>query len=122
MLVDPITVAASSPTPGLNFSVVDVSPFASQRFDAVNVYGLKFSHKRPTTKSPETHYMQITQTLSVTDPITGAISPQTASASISVSVPPNGWTSATKVALLKALTDTLADSDVTPTNFINYGI
>jgi hypothetical protein len=122
MLIDPITVAASSPTPALSFSVVDVGPYTSQRFDSPNVYGLKFSHKRPTTRSPETHYMQITQTLSVTDPVTGAVSPQTASASISMSIPPNGWTSATKVALLKALTDTLADSDVTPTNFVNYGI
>jgi hypothetical protein len=37
-------------------------------------------------------------------------------------VPPNGWSTTEKVALLKALTDTLADSDVTPTNFINYGM
>lgn len=122
MLTDPITVAANSPTPALSFSVVDVGPYASQRFDSPNQWALKFSHKRPTTKSAETHYMQITQTLSVTDPVTGAISPQVASASLSVSVPPNGWTSATKVALVQALLDTLADSDVTITKFIGYGI
>jgi hypothetical protein len=122
MLIDPITVAASSPTPALSFSVVDVSPFASQRFDAANNWGLVFSHRKPTTKNKETHYMQLSQTLSVADPVTGALSPQTATVSLSVSVPPNGWTSASKVALIKALTDTLADSDVTATNFINYGI
>jgi len=121
MLIDPIAIAASSPTPALTFGVVDISPYASLRLDAPNNWSLKFSHKRPTTKNSETHYMQIQQTRSVVDPVTGATAPATASASISVSVPPNGWSDAEKVKLLQALTDTLADSDVTPTKFLGYG-
>jgi len=119
MLVDPITVAASAPTPALTFAVIAWNGEGSERKDVVNNYGLKFSHSS-NAKTGERHYMQITQTVTAVDPITGGNSVQTASVSISASFPSFGWTAAAKDALVKALTDTLADSDVTISKFNSF--
>lgn len=119
MLVDPITVAAASPTPALNFAVVSWNGEGSKRKDVVNNYDLNFSHSQ-NPKSGERHYMQIQQTVTAVDPITGGNSVQVASVSISASFPTFGWTAAQKEALVKALTDTLADSDVTVTKFLQF--
>jgi hypothetical protein len=120
MLIDPITVAAHSPTPALSFAVVDAGALSSQRWDVPNGYKLNFNHSNNPKSVGEKHYMQLTQTVSAVDPISGGTSLQTASVSLSVSIPPFGWTSAAKIALVQALLDTLADSDVTITNFLNF--
>lgn len=119
MLVDPITVAASAPTPALTFKVVRSDGYGSERWDVANGYQLTFSHSS-NPSSGERHYMKVSQTLNATSPYTGDVSKQTATCSISVSVPPFGWDAAAKAALVKALTDTLADSDVTIANFIAF--
>lgn len=119
MFVDPITVAADSPTPALSFAVVDAGSLSSQRWDVANGWKLNFSHSSD-AKTGERHYMQLKQTLSAVDPLTGGTSLQTASVSLSVSVPSFGWTAATKAALVKALTDTLNDTDVTIAGFLNF--
>jgi hypothetical protein len=121
MLVDPITVAAAAPTPALNFAVVsfDGQGMGSIRKDVVNNYGLTIKHTQ-NANTGERHYMQLTQQLSAVNPLTGGTSIQTASASLSVSIPAFGWTAATKDALVKALTDTLADSDVTISKFNQF--
>lgn len=121
MLIDPITVAASAPTPALNFAVVsyDGTGMGSIRKDTTNGYSLTFKH----TQNPSTgerHYMQLQQTVSAVNPLTGGTSLQTASVSLAVSIPSFGWTQAQKDALVKALTDTLADADVTITKFTSY--
>jgi hypothetical protein len=64
--------------------------------------------------------MKLSQTLNATSPYTGQVSKQTASCSISVSIPSFGWDAAAKAALVKALTDTLADSDVTVAKFVAF--
>lgn len=121
MLVDPITVAAAAPTPALTFAVVsfDGTGMGSIRKDVVNNYNLTIKHTQ-STKTGERHYMQITQQVTAVDPITGGNSLQTASVSLSASYPTFGWTAAQKDALIKALTDTLADSDVTITKFNQF--
>lgn len=119
MLVDPITVAAAAPTPALNFAVVAWNGEGSERKDVVNNYGLKFAHSS-SPKTGERHYMQLTQTLTAVNPLTGGNSIQTASVSISAVFPSFGWTAATKDALVKAILDTLADSDVTITKFNSF--
>lgn len=119
MLIDPITVAAAAPTPALTFAVVAWNGEGSDRKDITNGYGLKFSHSS-SPKTGERHYMQITQTVTAVDPITGGNSVQNASVSISSSFPTFGWTAAGKDALVKALLDTLADSDVTITKFNSF--
>jgi len=119
MLVDPITVAANSPSPALTFAVVAYTGEGSERKDVTNNYGLRFSHST-NAKSGERHYMQLTQTLTATNPLTGGNSVQTASVSLSVSIPSFGWTAATKAALVQALLDTLNDSDVTIAKLIGF--
>lgn len=120
-LVDPITVAASAPTPALSFSVISHPPNGqgSIRRDVANGYTLTFNHSE-SPQSGERHYMKLAQTLDAVSPYTGGTSKQTAVVSISASFPPFGWTAATKAALLKALTDTLADADVTNAKFLAF--
>lgn len=119
MLIDPITVAAAAPTPALTFAVVSWNGEGSERKDVTNGYGLRFAHSS-NSKKGERHYMQITQTLTAVDPITGGNSIQTATVSISASFPAFGWTAAAKDALVKALLDTLNDGDVTITKFNSF--
>jgi hypothetical protein len=120
MLIDPITVAANSPTPALSFAVVAYTGEGSERKDVTNSYGLKFSHST-SPKTGERHYMQLTQTLTAVNPLTGGNSVQTASVSLSVSIPSFGWTTAAaKAAVVQALLDTLNDGDVTIAKFLGY--
>jgi hypothetical protein len=117
MLTDPITVAAASPTPALTFAVVAYTGEGAERKDVANSFGLKFSHSS-NAKTGERHYMQLTQSKSATNTYTGGISLQTASVSLSISIPPFGWTLAEKVAVVQALLDTLNDSEVTITKVL----
>lgn len=119
MLTDPITVAADAPTPALSFAVVSWDGEGSTRRDIANNYDLVFNHKS-STKTGERHYMQIKQYVTAVDPITGGNSLQTASVSLTSAFPTFGWTQAQKDALVKALTDTLNDADVTITKFNSF--
>lgn len=119
MLVDPITVAASAPTPALTFAITSFDGNGTTRRDVPNGYVLRFSHTQ-NAKTGERHYMQITQTKTAINPLTGGNASVTASVSLSASIPVFGWTQAEKDALVKALTDTLADADVTTTKFLQF--
>lgn len=116
-LVDPITVAAASPTPALTFSVIRRDGVGSNRRDIANGYKLDFNHSESPT-SGNRHYMKISQEKDAVSPYTGGTSKQTATVSISASFPAFGWDAAAKAALVKALLDTLADSDVTTAKFV----
>jgi len=111
MLVDPITVAAAAPTPALSFSVVQFDGMRSVREDNTNNWSLVIEHtkQKPGTK----HYMQIKQRLLATSPTSGTQAYQEATASLTIFVPTYGFDNTAMVALVKALTDTLADADVT---------
>jgi hypothetical protein len=119
MLVDPITVPAAAPTPALNFYITKSDGFGSiRRHDGTDRYDLIINHG--TGKTGDRHYMQVKLTVDAVSPYTGLTSKQTASASISITVPPFGFSSTAMVALVKALTDTLADADVTTTKLLNF--
>lgn len=119
MLADPITVAAAAPTPALNFYIIKSDGYGSiRRHDGTDLYSLVINHG--TGKTGDRHYMQIKLTVDAVSPYTGLTSKQTASASLSITVPPFGFTIAQQVALVKALTDTLADTDVTTTKLLNF--
>lgn len=118
-LVDPISVAASAPTPALTFSVVKRDGIGAERWDVTNGYYLTISHSA-SPNNGERHYMKLSQTVDATSPYTGDVSKQTANVSISASFPAFGWTAAQKAALVKALTDTLADADVTVPKFVAF--
>lgn len=117
MLADPITVAADTPTPALNFYVVRSDGYGSERqHDGSDKYSLIFNHA--TGKTGDRHYMQIKLAVDAVSPYTGLTSKQTASVSLSVSIPPFGFDDAAQVALVTALLDTLADADVTIAKFL----
>lgn len=118
MLVDPITVAASSPNPELVLAIVNQDGFATERRDLNGGgYTLKINHGK--LKDGERHYVQLTLGKDVTDPYTAVVRRKEASASLSVSVP-LGFTSAEAIALVKALLDTIADSEVTTTKLMQW--
>jgi hypothetical protein len=118
MLADPITIAANSPTAQLVFSVVKADGYGSERRDAAGIFSLVINHER--TKSADRHYVKISEQKDATNPYTGTTSKQVASCSLSLSVPPFGWTAAQAVDLVEALIDTLNDSEFTPTKFVNW--
>jgi hypothetical protein len=118
-LTSPIGVAAASPTPALTLSRVKADGIGAEYWDVPNGYQLVFNHST-SPQTGERHYMKMSQTLNATSPYTGLVSKQTATVSISASFPAFGWDASTKAALVKALMDTLADSDVTVARFVAF--
>lgn len=118
MLPDPFTIAASAPTPALVFAVIQTDGLGTLRRDAGGVYTLDINHQ--IGKGQDRHYMKISQVADAVNPYTGTTSKQTATVSISVSVPKFGFNETAMVALIKALTDTLADSEVTSAKFLQF--
>lgn len=114
-----IAIAANTPTPALNFTLVSNDGLASSRLDTVNNWTSTINHSRSITKG-EKHYLQIQQTKSATNPLTGGTSYQVGSVSLSISVPPYGWTRTEKIALVQALLDTLGDAQVTIGGLIDF--
>jgi hypothetical protein len=118
MLPDPITIAASSPTPALVFSVIQTDGLGAERADAAGVYTLTINHQKG--KGADRHYMRISQVADAVNPYTGTTSKQVATVSLSISVPKFGFDATAMVALVKALTDTLADSEVTSARILQF--
>ncbi len=112
MLVDPITVAAAAPTPALTLAVIKSDGYATERMDlGGSGFSTIINHSK--SKAGNTHYVQMIQTKDVTDTYTGAVRPQKATVSLTIRRPAVGFSDVDTVALTKALTDFLADSDVT---------
>jgi hypothetical protein len=118
MLPDPITIAAASPTPALVFSVIQTDGLGAERADAAGVYSLTINHQKG--KGADRHYMRISQVADAVNPYTGTTSKQVATVSLSISVPKFGFDATAMVALVKALTDTLADSEVTSARILQF--
>lgn len=112
MLADPITIAASAPTPELVFAIIKHDNYGSERIDTNGGgYALTINHER--SKATTRHYLRVTQTVDAVHPYTGLTQSKVAAVSLSVSRPEFGFTDAAMAALIKALTDTLADGEVT---------
>jgi len=119
MLPDPVTVAASAPTPVLTLAVVRSDGYGSERVDTGGAgYSVIINHSKG--KNGNRHYVQITQTVDATDPYSGLVRKQVASCSFSISRPPFGFTDAQIVALAKALSDFRDDAEVTTTKLIQF--
>lgn len=118
-LPDPITIAASAPTPAVVYRIVGPTPKLDglRRLSDDGVYGLVITHSVP-LNSTERHYVRVTERKSVTAP-SGAVSNQEAYVSLNMGFPPYGWSAAQKAALVKLLTDVLADAEVTVPAIIN---
>lgn len=119
MLADPITIAANSPNPELKLAIIRSDAYGSERVDT-NGGGYTSVINHSKSKNGNRHYLQIVLTKDATDPYSGLTKSVKASASFSISRPPFGFSDADIVNLVKALTDTLADSEVTPGKLIQF--
>jgi len=113
-LPDPFTIAASAPTPALVMAVVKPTPKLNGliRVDATGAYEITITHDRD-KKTGERHVVKVAETKDATNPYTGGLSRQTAFVSVVLQFPSFGWDATQKAALYKALTDTIADTEVT---------
>lgn len=119
MLADPVTVTAASPTPVLVFALVRSDGYGSERVDTGgNGYTVITNHTKG--KNGNRHYVQMLVTVNATDPYSGLTRQQTCSASITISRPSFGFTDAAVVAIRKALTDYIDDSEVTTARLLQF--
>lgn len=119
MLVDPVTIAAASPTPELKLAVIRSDGYGSERVDTNNGgYGLVVQHT--TSKNGARHYVKLTQTVDAVNPYSGITQKLLASVSLSVSRPQFGFDDTAMVALINALIDTIEDSEVTPARLLQF--
>ncbi len=119
MLPDPVTVAAASPTPALVFSIVRSDNYGSERVDTGgNGYTVMINHTKG--KNGNSHYVQMTLAKNATDPYSGLTRPYSASVSLSIRRPVNGFTDADLIALRKALTDFVDDAEVTTAKLLQF--
>ncbi len=120
MLVDPVTVAAASPTPALVMTIVKNDGYGSERVDSGgNGYTIITNHQRQ-KGGGDRHYLQMTKVVTAVDPFSGASRKQTASVSLTISRPSFGFTDADMIALAKALTDYRDDSEVTTARLLQF--
>lgn len=119
MFVDPVTIAAASPTPALVFSTVKQDGYGSERVDTGgNGYSVIINHTKG--KQATRHYVQVIQTKDVTDPYTGAVRKQNAYVSFTISRPLTGWTDVQMDALSALMIDFLEDSEVTTARLLQF--
>ncbi len=119
MLVDPVTVAAASPTPELKLSVTKSDGYGSERVDT-NGAGYTVITQHSKSSKGTRHYLQIVQTVNAVDPYSGLTKAQVASCSFTINRPLFGFSDAAIVALAKALSDYRDDSEVTTARLIQF--
>lgn len=119
MLVDPVTVTAASPTPQLTLAIVKQDGYGSERRDAANGYSVITNHSIQ-KGGGDKHYLQLTKTVTATDPISGQTKKVVCSASMTIVRPAFGFTDADVVAVAKALTDYRDDTEVTTLKLIQF--
>lgn len=119
---NPVAVSADSPTPALSLQKTQFGPGLSGSYlDFPNKYSLFVQHTAPVGATAEKHYVQLSQQVLATDPVTGVAKYVTGSASFTLSFPSIGFTQAQKLALAKALyTDLMGGSDITVANMLLF--
>lgn len=118
MLADPITIAASSPNPELKLAIVNQDSYGTERRD-LNGGGYTSKIQHAKLKDGNRHYIQLLLAKDVTDPYTSIVRRKEASASLSMTIP-NGFSETEAVNLVKALLDTVADSEVTTLKLVQW--
>ncbi len=118
MLADPVTIDANAPNPQLVLAIINQDGFGTIRRDLNDGgYSTKIQHAK--IKDGERHYVQILLDKDVTDPFTSLVRRKQISASLSVTIPV-GFTLDEGVAIVQALTDFLADSEVTTESLLQW--
>jgi hypothetical protein len=120
LFIDPIPVGASAPNPAYSFGMIKTDGYGSARRDASTGLELTFNHVKGNGKANDRHYMQLVKTIIATNPYTSLQQTQSLSASISITVPPFGFSETDVINHVKGLLDTLADADVTVTGLIRF--
>lgn len=119
MLIDPVTVAAASPTPALVLAIAKSDGYGSERVDTGgNGYVVITNHS--TGKAGNRHYIKMTKSVNAVNPYSGLTQKKVASVSLSINRPDFGFTDADIVALAKALTDYRDDSEVTTARLLQF--
>jgi len=118
MLIDPIPVAASAPNPAYSWAITKMDSYGTVRRDTSTGNLLTINHS--TNKNGDRHYVKLTSSVDAVNPYTSLTQRQTATVSLSIAVPPFGFTETAMVNLIKALLDTIADSDVTTTKLLQF--
>lgn len=104
-VADPLLIVAAAPTPALSLAVTDRSkPFQADRRDPGGEFAAVISHTQAKNGSKR-HYIKVTDTKIATSPTTGQDSVQTASVSVSIAVPPFGFTDTQVTALYELIDD-----------------
>jgi len=119
MLVDPVTIAANSPTPSLVLPIVKNQDYGTVRLDAVNGFTVTTKHDY-LKGGGEKHYIQMVQSKIAADPYSDASTKQIASVSMTIVGPKYGYTSAQLVDVVEALMDYINDSEVTPARLVAF--
>jgi len=119
MLVDPIPVAASAPNPAYSFAITKMDGYGSERRDTATGLTLTITHQKRGANG-DRHYIKLTSSLDAVNPYSGLTQRQVATVSMSITVPSFGFSEASMVNLMKALQDTLADSDVTAVKILQF--
>lgn len=116
-LPDPITVAASAPTPALVLATVRFDGYGSERVDTGgNGYTTVINHTPG--KANNRHYVKLTKRVNAVNPYSGLTQAKEASVSLSITRPDFGFTDTDMVALVTALRDFVFDSEVTPAKLL----
>lgn len=119
MLIDPVTVAAASPTPLLTLAIIKQDGYGSERVDTGNA-GYRVITQHTTSKNGDRHYLRMSKVVDAANPYTGVTQKVEASVSISMSRPQFGFDDTAMVALVKALTDYLYDTEVTTARILQF--
>lgn len=119
MLVDPVTVAAASPTPELKLAVIRSDGYGSERVDTNNG-GYAVVTQHTTSKNGARHYLRLSKTVDAANPYTGVTQKVQASVSLSISRPQFGFDDTAMIAVTKALVDYLNDSEVTTARILQF--
>ncbi len=102
-LTDPLAISAASPTPALNFAVVDSSkPYTVHRSAPEGEYTMMIQHT-PGKNGSQRHYVKITQTKDVV--LDDRTTKQSSTVSMSLSASPLGFDAADLTAMYELLDD-----------------
>jgi hypothetical protein len=117
MLADPVTIAAAAPIPQLVLAVVKSDGYGSERIDTGGSgFSTMISHTPG--KNGNRHYLKLSWTKDATNPYSGLVQKQVASAAISISRPSFGFSDVDIVDLVEALRDVIFDTEVTPARLV----
>lgn len=118
MLSDPLAVAASAPNPAYSYLRVKTDGYGAEYKDVASGTTLVINHEK--SAKGDRHYLKISVPKDAVNPYTGLTTRQTMTASLTITMPPYGFTETEGVNFIKQMIDTLNDSDFTSARFLQF--